>query len=78
MNKNQVKGAATSMLGKAQRATGKVVGSRRQQAKGLAKEIAGTAQRRFGDVEHALAAPAKRKTTRRTTTRTTVTRVRSR
>ncbi|HEX6882435.1 MAG TPA: CsbD family protein [Planctomycetota bacterium] len=78
MNKNQVKGATTSMLGKAQRAAGKVVGSRRLQTRGVANQIAGKVQGRVGDAEHALAAPATRKTSRRTTTRTRVTRVRTR
>jgi uncharacterized protein YjbJ (UPF0337 family) len=55
MNKDQVKGAAKATVGKVQRATGKLVGSRTQQAKGIAKQVAGKTQQRLGDVKEALA-----------------------
>jgi uncharacterized protein YjbJ (UPF0337 family) len=54
MNKDQVKGAAKASVGKLQRVSGKLVGSRTQQAKGIAKEVEGRAQQRFGDVKEAL------------------------
>ena len=60
MNKDQVKGAARTSVGKIQRAAGKLVGSRSQQAKGFAKQVVGKAQQRFGDIKQAAGASRKR------------------
>lgn len=51
MNKDQVKGVTKDLVGKAQEAAGKLVGSKEQQVKGLNKQIAGTAQKTAGDVK---------------------------
>ena len=51
MNKDQVKGATKELVGKAQEAGGKLVGSKEQQIKGLNKQIAGTAQKAVGDIK---------------------------
>jgi uncharacterized protein YjbJ (UPF0337 family) len=53
MNKNQVKGTAKDIAGKAQEETGKLVGSKEQQAKGLNKQIAGKTEKAYGDVKEA-------------------------
>ena len=53
MNKDQVKGTTKDLVGKAQEAGGKLVGSKEQQIKGLNKQIAGTAQKAVGDVKEA-------------------------
>jgi uncharacterized protein YjbJ (UPF0337 family) len=49
MNKDQVKGAAKNVAGKAQQKTGKLLRNRKQQAKGLAKQVAGKLQKNYGD-----------------------------
>ncbi|MEO7559225.1 MAG: CsbD family protein [Nitrosospira sp.] len=54
MNKDQIKGTAKDVAGKAQEETGKVVGSKEQQAKGLVKQVAGKAQKGVGDVKEAI------------------------
>ena len=54
MNKNQVKGTAKDIAGKAQQETGKLVGSKEQQAKGLNKQIAGKTERNYGDAKEAI------------------------
>lgn len=51
MNKDQVKGKATSVAGKVQEKAGKLVGSEKQQAKGLAKQVAGKVQEGVGDAK---------------------------
>ena len=51
MNKDQVKGTTKDLVGKAQEAGGKLVGSKEQQVKGLNRQIAGTAQKTIGDVK---------------------------
>lgn len=53
MNKDQVKGSAKIVEGKAQELGGKLVGSDKQQAKGLAKQAAGHVEKAFGDVKSA-------------------------
>ena len=53
MNKDQVKGKAKDIAGKAQEQAGKLVGSKKQQAKGLSKQIAGKVQKGFGDARQA-------------------------
>jgi uncharacterized protein YjbJ (UPF0337 family) len=53
VNKDQVKGAAKQIAGKAQEKTGKLVRSRKQQAKGLAKQVAGKVQKGYGDAKEA-------------------------
>lgn len=54
MNKDQMKGATKTIVGKTERATGKLVGSRKLEAKGLGKELAGKTQRRIGDIKSAM------------------------
>ena len=53
MNRNQVKGAAKNVAGKAQQKFGELTGNKAQQAKGAAKRVEGTVQRGAGDVEQA-------------------------
>lgn len=54
MNKDQVKGAAKGVVGKAQEEAGKAVGSKEQQIKGLSKQISGKVQKGAGDVKQAV------------------------
>ena len=54
MNKDQVKGKATDIAGKAQEKLGDVTGSEEQQAKGLAKQVKGKLQKGFGDAKEAV------------------------
>lgn len=54
MNKDQVKGVAKEVTGKAQEKVGKLVGSKEQQIKGLAKQISGETQKNLGDVKQAV------------------------
>jgi uncharacterized protein YjbJ (UPF0337 family) len=51
MNKNQIKGTAKEIVGKAQEEAGKLVGSDEQQIKGLDKQITGKVQKSVGDVQ---------------------------
>lgn len=51
MNKDQVKGVAKDLVGKAQEGAGKLVGNKEQQVKGLNKQIEGTAQKAWGDTK---------------------------
>ena len=51
MNKDQVKGVAKRIVGKAQENAGKLVGDKEQQVKGLGKQIVGTAQKSYGDAQ---------------------------
>jgi uncharacterized protein YjbJ (UPF0337 family) len=51
VNKDQVKGAAKQVVGKAQEKTGKLVKNRKQQIKGAAKQAAGKVQKAYGDVK---------------------------
>jgi uncharacterized protein YjbJ (UPF0337 family) len=61
MNKDQMKGATKAALGSVERASGKLVGSRRLEGKGIGKQIAGKAQQRLGDVEEAMKDARKRR-----------------
>ncbi len=54
MNKDQVKGVAKDVAGKAQQQAGKLVGSKEQQSKGLSKQIAGKVQKGVGDIKQAV------------------------
>jgi uncharacterized protein YjbJ (UPF0337 family) len=54
VNKDQVKGKATDIAGKAQEKLGDITGSEEQQAKGLAKQVKGKAQKGFGDAKEAV------------------------
>jgi uncharacterized protein YjbJ (UPF0337 family) len=49
VNKDQVKGAAKQVAGKAQEKTGKLLKNRKQQVKGAAKQGAGKVQKAYGD-----------------------------
>lgn len=49
MNKDQVKGAAKQVVGKAQAKAGRLAKSRKQQIKGAAKQAAGKVQKTYGD-----------------------------
>jgi uncharacterized protein YjbJ (UPF0337 family) len=53
MNRDQVKGAAKHIVGKAQRKVGEVTGSTDQQVKGIAKQFEGKMQHGAGDAEQA-------------------------
>jgi uncharacterized protein YjbJ (UPF0337 family) len=52
MNKDQIKGKATDLAGKAQEKLGELTGSKEQQAKGLAKQVKGKVQESVGDVKN--------------------------
>jgi len=54
MNKDQVKGMAKDIAGKAQEEAGKLVGSKEQQVKGLSKQISGRVQKDIGDVKQSV------------------------
>ena len=60
MNKDQVKGTIKDVAGKAQQATGKVVGSTDQQLHGIKKQVEGQAQRAAGDIKEAVKDGAKK------------------
>ncbi|MGA8005459.1 MAG: CsbD family protein [Burkholderiales bacterium] len=49
MNKNQMKGTAKNITGKAQQQMGKLSGNKKQQIKGLEKQVSGTLQKSLGD-----------------------------
>ena len=49
MNKDQIKGAAKEVAGKAQRALGDAVDSPKHEAKGLAREAEGKLQKNIGN-----------------------------
>lgn len=51
MNKDQVKGVAKNIAGKAQENVGKLVGSKEQQIKGIDKQISGKAEKNYGDAK---------------------------
>lgn len=54
MNKDQIKGVAKDIAGKAQETAGQVTGSNKQQAKGIAKQAEGKVQKAAGDVKDAV------------------------
>lgn len=51
MNKDQLKGAAKDIVGKAQQKVGKATGSEKQQIKGLQKQADGKIQKGAGNVK---------------------------
>ena len=54
MNKDQVKGTAKDIAGKAQQEVGELTGSEEQQVKGLAKQGEGKVQKGVGDAKEAV------------------------
>lgn len=54
MNRDQVNGAAKTVVGKAQQKFGELTGNKAQQAKGAAKQLAGKVQRGVGNVEQTM------------------------
>ncbi|MFA6904202.1 MAG: CsbD family protein [Gallionellaceae bacterium] len=54
MNKDQVKGIAKNIAGKAQEQAGKLLGSKEQQVKGLDKQISGQAEKAYGDAKEVI------------------------
>lgn len=50
MNKDQIKGTAKDITGKAQEKAGKVTGNADQEIKGQARQISGKVQKGVGDV----------------------------
>ena len=60
MNKNQLKGAAKTTAGKVQRATGKLLGSTKQEARGALREAAGKVQKERGNLEQRVRAVKRR------------------
>lgn len=55
MNKDQVKGTAKDIEGRAQRKVGEVTGDVSQQVKGAAKQVAGKIQKGVGNVRDSTA-----------------------
>ena len=53
MNKNQVKGTAQDIAGKAQQKIGEATGSPGNQAEGAARQVAGKVQKGVGNVQQA-------------------------
>lgn len=54
MNKDQIKGKAKDIAGKAQQKVGELTGSEKQQVKGLKNQAEGKIQKGVGDVKDAL------------------------
>lgn len=54
MNKQQIKGSAKDIAGKAQREAGDLMDSPSQEAKGMAKQISGKAEKAVGNAKEAL------------------------
>ena len=54
MNKDQVKGAAKDIAGKAQASMGRAVDSPKHEVKGTAKQVEGKAQKTVGDAREAV------------------------
>ncbi|SOD41519.1 CsbD family protein [Nitrosovibrio sp. Nv4] len=54
MNKDQIKGTAKDIAGKAQQDMGELTGSKEQQAKGLAKQGEGKIQKGVGDAKESV------------------------
>jgi uncharacterized protein YjbJ (UPF0337 family) len=61
VNRNQVKGTAKDIAGKAQEKVGQMTGSTSQQIKGVGKQMEGKIQKGIGDVQEA-AKDSERKT----------------
>jgi len=60
MNKDQVKGKAKDIAGKAQEKAGDLVGSEEQRIKGLAKQGEGKIQKGYGDAKETVKDKASR------------------
>ena len=60
MNKDQVKGAAKEIAGKAQRGLGDALDSPEQQAKGMAREAEGKLQKNVGNARETVKDEAER------------------
>ena len=54
MNKEQVKGTAKDIAGKAQQKVGEAIGSKEQQAKGVSKQVEGKTEKAYGDVKESV------------------------
>jgi uncharacterized protein YjbJ (UPF0337 family) len=54
MNRDQVKGTAKDIAGKAQEKVGELTGSKSQQVKGAAKQVEGKVQKGVGNAEQTL------------------------
>jgi uncharacterized protein YjbJ (UPF0337 family) len=54
MNKDQVKGEARNIAGKAQEKLGDLTGSKEQQIKGQAKQVGGKIQKGVGNAEESV------------------------
>lgn len=54
MNKDQIKGAAKEIAGKAQRKLGDAVDSPTEEAKGMAREVEGKLQKNIGNAREAV------------------------
>ena len=54
MNKDQVKGKAKDIAGKAQQKVGEWTGNEKEQAKGIGKQVEGKVQKGVGDAKDAL------------------------
>lgn len=54
MNRDQVKGAAKDVAGKAQAKAGEIMGSPEQQGKGMARQAEGKAQKKVGNAKENL------------------------
>lgn len=52
MNKNQTKGRALEINGKAKETAGKVTGNKTTQAKGAAEKTKGKVEKHFGDAKN--------------------------
>lgn len=53
MNKDQVKGTAKDIAGKAQEKAGELTGSEKQQVKGVKNQVEGKVQKEYGDTKEA-------------------------
>ncbi len=51
MNKDQIKGTAKDVAGKAQEKAGRLVGSKEHETKGMEKQVEGKVQKGVGDVK---------------------------
>lgn len=51
MNKNQLKGSARKLSGKAGEVAGKTIGNKKMERQGKTKQYAGRAQKAVGDVQ---------------------------
>ena len=60
MNRNQLEGSATDLLGAMQQWLGEVTNNPRQQGLGAARRVEGKVRLGVGNVEHAIAASSRR------------------